>query len=65
MTIGGHDITWYDMDLKCLAGGDHKELLFYNAFQKGFLSEIHDKIIYVYLDNFPEGYIEDGWLAEM
>ena len=46
------------------SGGDPKPLYFYNAFVKGYLCEFQHKILYVYLDKFPKGYVEDGWLAD-
>jgi hypothetical protein len=47
------------------SGGDKKDLHFMNAFKTGFLNEYMYKILYLYLDHFPDGYIEDGWLGEM
>ncbi len=45
-------------------GGDPKPLYFLNAFRKGYLCEFQNQILYVYLDKFPKGYVEDGWLAD-
>ncbi|XP_059098126.1 beta-1,4-mannosyl-glycoprotein 4-beta-N-acetylglucosaminyltransferase-like [Tigriopus californicus] len=45
-------------------GGDAKKLVILNAMRRGFLEEFHWKILYVYLDHFPTGFIEDGWKAD-
>ena len=50
--------------LSFLAGGDPKPLYFFDAFRNGFLCDVQDKILYVYLDSFPDGYVADGWLAD-
>ena len=46
------------------SGGDPKPLHFFDALQQGFLREFQDKILYVYLPEIPQNYIDDGWLAE-
>lgn len=45
-------------------GGDPKKLIVLNALREGFLKEFHWKLLYVYLDHFPPGYIKDGWKAD-
>ena len=46
------------------AGGDPKPLHFFEAFRSGFLAEFQHKILYVYRDFFPAGYVKDGWKAD-
>ena len=46
------------------ASGDAKPLYFFEAFKAGFLDEFQHKILYVYQDRFPAGYVENGWLAD-
>ena len=45
-------------------GGDPKPLYFLDAFQRGFLCEFQHQILYAYMDHFPNGYVENGWLAD-
>ena len=47
------------------AGGDRKPLFFFEAMKAGFLKEFHHKILYVFQDHFPPGYVENGWKAQM
>jgi hypothetical protein len=58
------DVLYYAF-FNAFSGGDKKDLHFMNAFKTGFLNEYQYKILYLYLDHFPDGYIEDGWLGEM
>ena len=44
--------------------GDPKDLMLLNRLKKGYLKEFHHKILYIFLDHFPEGGREDGWIAE-
>ena len=46
------------------AGGEPKPLNFFEAFRSGFLAEFQHKILYVYRDHFPPGYVIDGWKAD-
>lgn len=46
------------------AFGEAKPLYFFEAFKAGFLKEHQHKILYVYQDQFPAGYVEDGWKAD-
>ena len=46
------------------SGGDSKPLHFFEAFKSGYLAEFQHKILYVYRDQFPPGYVEDGWKAD-
>ena len=45
-------------------GGDSKPLHFFEAFKAGYLEEFQHKILYVYQDLFPPGYVENGWKAD-
>ncbi len=47
------------------AGGDPKELSLLNKLRLGYLKQYHSKLVYIYQDYFPPGYIEDGWKADM
>lgn len=44
--------------------GQPKKLLLLNKLREGFLRKWHDKIVYLFLDHFPEAGLEDGWVAE-
>ena len=44
--------------------GDSKPLHFFEAFKSGYLAEFQHKILYVYRDEFPSGYVEDGSKAQ-
>ena len=46
------------------AGGETKPLYFFEAFKAGYLEEFQHKILYVYQDHFPPGYVENGWKAD-
>ena len=46
------------------AGGATKPLRFFEAFRSGYLADFQHKILYVYRDNFPSGYVKDGWKAD-
>ena len=48
----------------CFTDGEQKPLYLFEALKEGFLQGVHDKILYVYQDFFPPGYIEDGWQAQ-
>ena len=39
-------------------------MYFYEAFKRGYLCQHQSKILYVFLDYFPEGYVENGWKAD-
>ena len=43
-------------------GGDSKPLHFFEAFKAGYLAEFQHKIMYVYQDHFPDGFVKDGVL---
>ncbi len=47
-----------------ILGGDPKPLYFFNAFQKGFLSDFQEKILYILLQSIPDEFIQNGWLAD-
>lgn len=44
--------------------GDRKPLRLFDRLQEGYLKEWHHKIVYVYLDQFPEEGRKNGWIAE-
>ena len=44
--------------------GDPKELTLLKRLNNGYLKEFHHKIMYVFLDHFPDGARENGWIAE-
>ena len=46
------------------AGGAAKPLRFFEAFRSGYLANFQHKILYVYQDHFPSGYVRDGWKAD-
>ncbi|XP_064472773.1 beta-1,4-mannosyl-glycoprotein 4-beta-N-acetylglucosaminyltransferase-like [Ornithodoros turicata] len=46
------------------AYGDAKPLYLLPKLKAGFLRQFQDKIVYVWLDHFPEGGTEDGWIAD-
>ena len=44
--------------------GDAKPLHLWESLRNGFLKKFHSKILYFFLDNFPDKGREDGWLAD-
>ncbi|XP_013419653.1 beta-1,4-mannosyl-glycoprotein 4-beta-N-acetylglucosaminyltransferase isoform X1 [Lingula anatina] len=46
------------------AYGDKKQLRLLKALNSGFGAEYHSKILYIFLDHFPEGGRKDGWIAD-
>ncbi|XP_064472772.1 beta-1,4-mannosyl-glycoprotein 4-beta-N-acetylglucosaminyltransferase-like [Ornithodoros turicata] len=46
------------------AYGEPKPLYLLRNLRNGFLKEFQHKIVYVWLDHFPEGGKEDGWIAD-
>ena len=47
------------------AAGLPKPLHFFEAFKSGYLSDLYQKIIYVFHhDGFPDGYVNHGWRAD-
>ena len=46
------------------AGGAAKPLRFFEAFRSRYLANFQHKILYVYRDHFPSGYVKDGWKAD-
>ena len=44
--------------------GKHKELRLLQALNSGFARRFHHKILYVFLDHFPEAGYADGWVSE-
>ena len=48
------------------AGGIRKPLTFFNALRNDeYLEDLQHKILYIFHhEGFPEGYIDDGWMAD-
>lgn len=46
------------------AHGDQKQLRFLDRLAAGFLAPFHPKIVYVFLDHFPENGTIYGWVAD-
>ena len=44
--------------------GDGKPLRLLEKFRQGYLREYHHKILYLFLDHFPSGGKEDGWIED-
>ncbi|XP_028670948.1 beta-1,4-mannosyl-glycoprotein 4-beta-N-acetylglucosaminyltransferase isoform X1 [Erpetoichthys calabaricus] len=46
------------------AYGDHRPLHFFERLKNGTYDYIRHKILYVFLNHFPEGGRQDGWIAD-
>ena len=46
------------------AGGDYKPLYLLPQLQRGFQRPYHSKILHVLIDQFPDGGLVDGWIAD-
>ena len=44
--------------------GDRKPLRLLEKLREGYVSSMHKKIFYVYIDYFPKGAYSNGWLAD-